>query len=210
MNTIVQCLSSIPELTEYCRRVDYLMHKDVNANSYHSGKLFQGNIPNQYSLSGLELRIWKGKAIFKGQLRRALWLSKKAARPSKKRHKGPKKEKKKGQQIQGGQGGGSDTFFFRLQKKKSSQTAQLSLSSLRSTQCKTHCNANGMRCDLHRHEITLINDQKKKKFNTHVSKCAMFCSFCNDCSKISDFYRFLAMDSSAEITKISPRYDCDS
>ena len=111
------------------------------------------------------------------RLRRALWLSKKAPRPSKKRHKG-QKNNKKGQQIQrrggGGGGGGTPThFFFDLKKKKippkskkkkkSSQTAQLSLSSLRSTQCKTHCNANGMRCDLHRHEITSINDQKKPK-----------------------------------------------
>ena len=141
------------------------------------------------------------------RLRRALWLSKKAPRPSKKRHKGQKR--KKGSKFKGG--GGSD---FKKKnppqkaKKKSSQTAQLS--SLRSTQCKTHCNANGMRCDLHRHEITSINDKKYIKKLTHVSKCAMFCSFCNDCSKISDFYRFLAMDSSAEITKISPRYNCDS
>ena len=159
------------------------------------------------------------------RLRRALWLSKKAPRPSKKRHKGQQQKNKKraANSKEGGGGGGGELrhiFFFDLKKKspqkakkkkKSSQTAQLSLSSLRSTQCKTHCNANGMRCDLHRHEITSINDTKKtKKINTHVSKCAMFCSFCNDCSKISDFYHYLAMDSLAEITKISPRYDCDS
>lgn len=41
MNTIVQCLSSIPDLSTYCLQMDYLMHKDVNCNSYHSGKLFQ-------------------------------------------------------------------------------------------------------------------------------------------------------------------------
>ena len=59
------------------------------------------------------------------------------------------------------------TFYFRLKKKKSPQKAKKKqkkarrqLSSLRSTQCKTHCNANGMRCDLHRHEITSINDKK--------------------------------------------------
>eukprot|EP00057_Strongylocentrotus_purpuratus_P008166 XP_011662640.1 PREDICTED: ubiquitin carboxyl-terminal hydrolase 2 [Strongylocentrotus purpuratus] len=42
MNTIIQCLSSIPELFKYCLQLDNLMHKDhVNSNSYHSGKLFQ-------------------------------------------------------------------------------------------------------------------------------------------------------------------------
>ena len=160
-----------------------------------------------YNISGLELRIWKGKAIFKKghfRPRRALWLSQKAPRPSKKRHKG---QKKRAANSKEGGGGLRHIFFFRLQKKipPKRRAAQLSLSSLRSTQCKTHCNANGMSCDLHRHEITSINDKKKtKKINTHVSKCAMFCSFCNDCSKISDFYHFLEMDSSAEITKNFP------
>ena len=159
------------------------------------------------------------------RLRRALWLSKRHQGHPRKGTKA--KKKKKGQQIQrrggGGGGGGLWHIFFsdwlkkkspqkaKSKKNKNLQTAQLSLSSLRSTQCKTHCNANGMRCDLHRHEITSINEEKKeKKLTLMFSKCAMFCSFCNDCSKISDFYCFLAMDSSAEITKISPRYDCDS
>ena len=53
------------------------------------------------------------------RLRRALWLSKKAPMPSKKRHKGQKRRRKKGQQIQrGGGGGDSDTFFFSDFKKK--------------------------------------------------------------------------------------------
>ena len=180
-------------------------------------------------LPGLELRIWKGKAIFKkgtldfgGHFGYA------------KRHQGHKKKGTKAppkrQQIQrGGGGGGIPTHFFltlkkispkkqKKQKQTNSQTAQLrprgsvcsfegllitfgfvwvspgsgadppksecnkikkpleveayrqshraprsklsSAQSLRSTQCKTHCNANGMRCDLHQHEITSINDKK--------------------------------------------------
>ena len=46
------------------------------------------------------------------RLRRALWLGKKAPRPSKKRHKGQKKKEKKGSKFKGGGGGDSDTFFF--------------------------------------------------------------------------------------------------
>ena len=53
------------------------------------------------------------------RLRRALWLSKKAPRPSKKRHKGQKRKKKKGSKFKGvggGGGGGTPTHFFsRLQ-----------------------------------------------------------------------------------------------
>ena len=49
------------------------------------------------------------------RLRRALWLSKKAPRPSKKRHKGQKKERKKKRAAnskEGGGGGGTPTHFF--------------------------------------------------------------------------------------------------
>ncbi|XP_071485343.1 ubiquitin carboxyl-terminal hydrolase 2-like [Diadema antillarum] len=41
MNTVVQCLSSIPDLSKYCLHMDSLMRGHVNSNSYHSGKLFQ-------------------------------------------------------------------------------------------------------------------------------------------------------------------------
>ncbi|XP_063959594.1 ubiquitin carboxyl-terminal hydrolase 2-like [Lytechinus pictus] len=42
MNTIIQCLSSIPELSKYCLQMDNFLRNDhVNSNSYHSGKLFQ-------------------------------------------------------------------------------------------------------------------------------------------------------------------------
>ena len=112
-----------------------------------------------YSITGLELRIWKGKAIFKKghfqkghfRLRRALWLSKKAPRPSKKRHKG--KKKRKGQQIQRGEL--RHIFFFRLQKKippKSNQKKkkkarrQLSSASAHSAPLNAKCIAMPMAC----------------------------------------------------------------
>ena len=56
------------------------------------------------------------------RLRRALWLSKKAPRPSKKRHKG---QKKRAANSKGGGGGDSDTFFSDFKKKKARR--QLSL-----------------------------------------------------------------------------------
>ena len=157
------------------------------------------------------------------RLRRALWLSKKAPRPSKKRHKGQKR--KKGSKFKGGGGGGvggglRHIFFTtskeippkkqkKKKKKKSSQTAQLS--SLRSTQCKTHCNANGMRCDLHRHEITSINDKKKKKKLTLMfQNVQCFAHFVMFVRKFRTFTVFLRWIRRRKSQKISPRYDCDS
>ena len=118
------------------------------------------------------------------RLRRALWLSKKAPRPSKKRHKGQKR--KKGSKFKGG--GGLRHIFFRLQKKKSppkSKKKKLADSSAQLTplhSMQTHCNANGMRCDLHRHEITSINYKKYIKKLTLMFQnvqCTVANALCN-------------------------------
>ena len=85
--------------------------------------------------------------------------------------KAQRPKKKKGQQIQrgGGGGGDSDTFFSDFKKKNPPQKAKkkkkknladssAQLTPLHSMQNALHAMA--MRCDLHRHEITLINEKK--------------------------------------------------
>ena len=70
------------------------------------------------SISRARIKDLEGQGHFqKGhfRLRRALWLSKKAPRPSKKRHKGQKR--KRAAYSRGGGGGDSDTFFFPTSKK---------------------------------------------------------------------------------------------
>ena len=156
-------------------------------------------IGNFKCLSFLRARIkdLEGQGHFqKGhfRLRRAPWLSKKAPRPSKKRHKGQKKRKEKGSKFKGGGGGGGlwHIFFSDLKKKippkskkkkqkKKLQTAQLSLSSL-----PLHSMQNALQCQWHAlwsasawNYVDKWRKKKKKNINTHVSKCAMFCSFCN-------------------------------
>ena len=156
------------------------------------------------------------------RLRRALWLSKKASKPSKKRHKGPPPPPK-GQQIQGGD---SDTFFFPTSKKKKKnppkkqqqqqQQKKLADSSAHPQLTPLHSMQNALQCQKHAlwsasAWITSINDQKKKKKLTLMfQNVQCFAHFVMIVRKFRTFTVFLRWIRRRKSQKISPRYDCDS
>ena len=148
------------------------------------------------------------------RLRRALWLSKKAPRPSKKRHKGQKR--KKGSKFKGRRGGGGGLrhiFFFNPPQKAKKKRKKLADSSAQLT--PLHSMQNALQCQWHAlwsaSAWNYVNDQKYiKKLTLMFQNVQCFAHFVMIVRKFRTFTVFLRWIRRRKSQKISPRYDCDS